>query len=83
MYSGKVNEDRIEGAVFNYVLRKDDTKIVPSIGDIIKPKVDRFTYILSTELIKSNFRWLKDKNAYVLGVLVNYDALFIQIRYEK
>lgn len=83
LYSGRISGGRVRDAVFEYVWRPDNSKVMPAIGDIVKARQSRNTYILSTSLRRSRSPWLGGENAYVLGVLINYETLFLQIVYEK
>ena len=82
--------------VYEYVWRKNHQSLasiaVPSVGDVISPKRGRYTYKLGL-LSKSNRNnssatvneetWQINENAYVLGAIINYDDLFLQIVYKK
>ncbi|WGK64211.1 nSTAND1 domain-containing NTPase [Croceiramulus getboli] len=79
---GSLGELRSGNAPFTYAYRQNPENITPLIGDILKAKISRNTYIVGTNLIRSGV-WREGQGAYVSGVIVNADMLVLQILYKR
>jgi len=93
LYAGDTNNGKVSKRIYDFVPQQNKTissdNDMPTVGDVIKAKGTRNTYILtrlsddSRRLDRNQKAWEIFKNAYVLGVIENKGALFLQIIYEK